>query len=130
VTSVSRVRGTFRVYNFEVPGSHTYFAAGVLVHNACGVSVIGRFPAYRNLAIEKGWRYFEVPTAIFNSWSPAQQWAANAKFLDRAIARGDVFKFASSLDKAEEGTGFAREIEYLIDHGYDFLEDGMGMFRP
>lgn len=39
VESVSRREGRFRVYNFEVVSSHTYYvsALGLLVHNTCGV---------------------------------------------------------------------------------------------
>jgi RHS repeat-associated protein len=37
VDAVTRLEGAFRVYNFEVAGSHTYFVshAALLVHNAC-----------------------------------------------------------------------------------------------
>ncbi len=47
ITRIERRRGSFQVHNFTVAGTHTYFAGGVWVHNACprpGVSVwqVGR----------------------------------------------------------------------------------------
>ena len=40
VDSIERREGKFKVYNFEVSGTHTYYVAGVgiLVHNQCGGS--------------------------------------------------------------------------------------------
>ena len=35
-----------------------------------------------------------------------EQWAANTKFLDEAIARGDNFLLSHSAKTAEEGTSF------------------------
>jgi Pretoxin HINT domain len=46
VGSVNRREGSFKVHNFEVEHSHTYFVSrqGILVHNKCGPT--GRAPEY------------------------------------------------------------------------------------
>jgi len=36
IARITAEDGRVRVYNFEVAGTHTYFAGGVWVHNACG----------------------------------------------------------------------------------------------
>lgn len=53
VAAVERRRGTFKVYNFEVSHSHTYFVSppGLLVHNTCGKGNPG---GRRFIADEKG----------------------------------------------------------------------------
>ena len=44
VDSITRREGEFKVYNFEVASSRTYFVSGfgVLVHNQCGPSFLGQ----------------------------------------------------------------------------------------
>jgi hypothetical protein len=83
-----------------------------------GISVLGRYPSYLQKAEELGARYFKIPANIWNKMSPAEQWIANKKFLDRAIARGDRFALSSPLSEARSGTWFGREIEYLRSKGY------------
>jgi prophage maintenance system killer protein len=39
VTQVSTRNGEFTVYNFEVAGTHTYYAGGWWVHNQCGLEI-------------------------------------------------------------------------------------------
>lgn len=46
--------------------------------------VLGHYPEY----LQAGGRTFSVPTDVWDAMSPEEQWAANQKFLDRAIARG------------------------------------------
>jgi RHS repeat-associated protein len=50
VVEVKRSEGAFKVYNFEVEGSHTYFVShtGLLVHNSCGDNVDLSDPKARN----------------------------------------------------------------------------------
>ena len=47
-----------------------------------------------------------------------EQWAANQEFLDEAIARGDTFQLSSPPEDAQPGTGYYKEIEYLLNNGY------------
>lgn len=50
--------------------------------------------------------------------SSAEQWAANQKFLDRMITRGDDIILATPLNKVRPGSYFAKELEYLASKGY------------
>lgn len=56
--------------------------------------------------------------------SGAEQWAANQKFLDRMVVRGDDIVLATPLDKVRPGSYFARELEYLAAKGYRPSADG------
>lgn len=59
--------------------------------------------------------------------SPAEQWAANQKFLDRAIARGDDIRLATPAGQAREGSSYERELQYLTSKGYRPSSDGTRM---
>lgn len=61
---------------------------------------------------------------------PGEQWAANAKFLDRMIARGDNVVLATQAGAARAGSFFARELEYLATKGYQVADDGWRMIAP
>lgn len=89
-----------------------------------GRSVLGHFPDYVNKANELGAKRFSIPEKIWNAMSKAEQWAANQKFLDRAIARGDEFVLATPLDKVRAGSYFERELQYLFSKGYQLADDG------
>jgi len=52
-------------------------------------TVLGHYPAYTEMAEQLGARRFNVPTEFWNKMTPAEQWTANQKFLDRMISRGD-----------------------------------------
>ena len=53
-----------------------------------------------------------------------ERWTANAKFLDRAIAKKSEFVLATSLDKVRKGSYLEKEIKYLTEKGYKLSEDG------
>ena len=57
-----------------------------------GRTVLGHFPAYLEKANELGANRFSIPTSVWAKMSTTARWAANQKFLDRAIARGDEFQ--------------------------------------
>ena len=63
---------------------------------------------------------FSIPTAIWDKMTAMQQWAANVKFLDRAIGRGDVFILSNPVKDLSKVSGaFRKELDYLIERGYD-----------
>src|SRR5690606_6551431 len=102
--------------------------AGVRAAPQVGRTVLGHYPAYVEKAAELGARRFNVPANIWNKMSPAQQWAANQKFLDRMIARGDQVILATQANAARAGSFFARELQYLKSQGYQLADDGLSMF--
>lgn len=92
--------------------------------------VLGHYPEYKQLAESTGARRFNIPEEIWNKMSPTERWAANQKFLDRAIARGDDIVLATPLDKIRPGSYFARELKYLSSKGYVPNADGTRLVKP
>ena len=92
--------------------------------------VLGHFPAYVDAAANSGGRTFQVPKHIWDAWSPERQWAANQKFLDRAIARGSEIRLATPANAAREGSFYERELQYLTSKGYRPNEGGTRMAPP
>jgi hypothetical protein len=62
--------------------------------------------------------------------SEAERWAANEKFLDRMMTRGDEVILATPLDMVRPGSYFARELEYLGSKGYVPSADGTRLLKP
>jgi hypothetical protein len=92
--------------------------------------VLGHYPEYVNTAEQVGGRSFQVPEHVWESMTPEEQWTANQKFLDRAIARGSDISLATPADAAREGSFFERELQYLESQGYKVSSDGRSMIRP
>ena len=89
------------------------------------VRVIGSYPEYVVRAQNTvNSRFFQIPIDIWSKMSPEEQWAANVKFLDRAIAQGAHFIIESSKSVANYGPGLQEEIKYLLNAGYIFVENG------
>lgn len=80
-------------------------------------------------AAELGAKRFNIPTAVWGKMSEAGRWAANQKFLDRLIARGDDVVLATPITKVKPGSYFARELEYLTKKGYRLTEDGTKLVK-
>jgi len=99
------------------------------VGRAAGTAVIGHFPEYSDLAKKLGASHFNIPTSVWGRMSDAERWIANKNFLDEAIARGDEFVLATPLNKMKPGSWFEREVKYLLDHGYIFIDVGNKMVR-
>ena len=94
-------------------------------------TVIGKFPDYVKLSDERNARRFEVPLDAWNKMTEAEQWAANQKFLDRAMARGDDIILATPITARTPPTGiYAREIEYMLSKGYKVSPDGKRLIKP
>jgi RHS repeat-associated protein len=113
----AREAGSARVFNLEVEGDHSYFVGDerVWVHNTC---VLGKYPAYVEMANSIGADYLNVPTDIWNAMSPAEQWATNQAFLDTQIAKGEPIFLASPTSAANAGSFFAQELDYMAGKGY------------
>ena len=95
-----------------------------------GKTVLGHYPAYTELAEQLGARRFNIPTSVWKKMSEAERWAANTKFLDRMIARGDDVILATRADLAKPGSYFERELEYLLTKGFKISEDGLRLIAP
>jgi hypothetical protein len=96
-------------------------SAGKVTKQA-GTTVLGHFPEYVNKARELGANYFNIPSNTWNKMTDAERWAANKQFLDEALARGDRIVLATALDAVRPGTFLEREITYLKELGYTFVD--------
>ncbi len=95
-----------------------------------GTTVLGKFPKYLEVASELGANRFNIPGKIWKGMSAVEQWAANRKFLDRAIARGDQILLSDPISDLSKVTGSLRkEIDYLISKGYKLSEDGKELIK-
>lgn len=70
--------------------------------------VIGLYPEYIEKSKELGTKPFSIPDNVWNKMTKEEQWAANQKFLDRAIAKDAEFVLATPLDKVRPGSYFAK----------------------
>ncbi|MFI7662893.1 polymorphic toxin-type HINT domain-containing protein [Micromonospora parva] len=131
VVEVRNVTGAETMYDLTVADIHTYYVlAGdtpVLVHNTCGLRTLGHYPDYVDLAKTTGAKHFSVPDDVWNRMSPAEQWAANRKFLDRGITNGDTFLLATPVDVMRTNSWYAEELNYLMSKGYTFNSTGTAM---
>ncbi|MFH1830520.1 MAG: M48 family metalloprotease [Pseudomonadota bacterium] len=109
--------------------SSDIFESSVNVKKNC--TVLGRYPRYIELANEIGARKFDVPMNVWNKMTAAEKWAANQKFLDRLIRRGDEIILATPVRDIKDLTGYFRhELDYLIQKGYRLNIDGTRMIKP
>lgn len=86
--------------------------------------VIGHFPEYIELGERLGSRLFSVPTHVWDAMSPAEQWAANQRFLDRGIRAGAEFIMATKREAIRLGSALEKEVSYLLQNGYQWAHDG------
>jgi hypothetical protein len=109
--------------------------AGTIVEDASSISsdgittVIGRFPENMELAKEIGANWLNTPKEIWNNL-PEGGWSRNLQWLQEAVIRGDTFMVASDIANAHEGSGFAKELEYLKGLGYTISINGDYLFPP
>ncbi len=91
--------------------------------------VIGHYPEYMQVGEAIGAKTFNIPMEVWNKMSPAAQWAANKKFLDRGIAEGAEFVMATRRGEIGAGTALAREVDYLLENGYQWTENGLSLIK-
>jgi RHS repeat-associated protein len=93
-------------------------------------AVIGKYPNYLKVAEEVGAKRFNIPTQVWARMSEAERWAANQKFLDRAIARGgDIVLDKPIKDISAVSGDLRKELNYLTQQGYRLSEDGSKMVK-
>lgn len=91
---------------------------------------MGHWPDYLKHAEELGARVFDIPAKIAERMSPTELWAANQKFLDRLVRRGDVVELSTPLNRVRPGTTLEREIDYLTRQGYRPGPGGTSLLPP
>jgi len=95
-----------------------------------GRSVLGHYPEYVKLSNKIGARRFQIPGHIWDKMTDAERWAANRRFLDRMIRRGDNIFLATPPGKVRPGSWFEKELKYLLNRGYRISSDGSRLIPP
>lgn len=95
-----------------------------------GIVTLGRNPGYKLFGESIGAKYLNISDDMWKSMSDNERWAVNQKFLDDAIARGDVFILSHSDEFATKGSFFRKELDYLSEKGYRLSEDGLRLINP
>ena len=94
---------------------------------ASNQTVLGHYPDYVKVSDKIGARRFEIPETAWNKMSPAEQWGANKKFLERMISKGDEVILGTPAGQSRSGSYYARELDYLKSQGYRLNSDGTKM---
>jgi RHS repeat-associated protein len=92
--------------------------------------VLGKFPDYVNLGEQTGAKIFNISSDVWNRMSAAEQWQANVKFLDDAIANEDKIVLSNPVKNLNDVSGtFRKELDYLIQKGYKLNDEGTQMVK-
>jgi hypothetical protein len=87
-----------------------------------GDTVLGRFPGYITKALSKGASYFDIGSEWDRLLAEGvDPWDLNQHFLDTRIAAGDRMLLSVPKNDVLPGTYLAREIGYLVDNGYRWV---------
>ena len=97
------------------------------IATGAGSVVLGKYPLYVSLAQKLGSSIFQIADSVWRSMSQASQWAANKAFLDKIIASGEKITLQTNAYSKNVTGYFAKEIQYLLEHGYKIIQGGWGM---
>jgi RHS repeat-associated protein len=103
------------------------FKRGINVGKAL-TTVLGRVGWYEKVAAEMGYNSFQVSDEVWKAMTLEERLAANHKFLDEAVARGDEIIFSHRVKAIEDEVGmFQDELKYLKGKGFELSSDGTKM---
>ncbi len=89
-----------------------------------GLTVLGRYPTYLQVAERLKANVLNDPPDIWNSLTKAQQWARNKDFLDQAIEAGHRFHLATPFAEGivlPSDKFYRMELDYLLSQGYKLV---------
>jgi hypothetical protein len=92
-----------------------------------GVTLLGSFPEYIDLAKMEGATYFDMPEQVWKTLSKFGEeavWSVNRQFLDDSIKAGHSFVITLGEGKIT-GRYLQREIEYLLNNGYNWVDGAL-----
>lgn len=109
-------------------------AAGVkpppmLFKGGTNQTVLGSWPTYLTTAEKMKGQALNMPPEVWEKMSQAERWAANKRFLDKAIYRGDQFFLATDPFFAEPASWYAKELQYLLANGYVLNDAGNKLIK-
>lgn len=83
--------------------------------------------AYTSVAKDMDAQYFQLDDwdELAGKYSDDEIWKINEKFLDIQTSSGrEIYLSHNPADYIGDGSFYSREIQYLIDNGYEFVEEG------
>lgn len=83
-------------------------------NNASKITVLGKVGKYEQLAKDLGANAFIVPNDVWKAMSQEQRLAANAKFLDDAIAAGHEFVLSNRASEATRTFAWKYSIYWIM----------------
>ena len=88
----------------------------------------GNLPtSYHKMAQEYGDQYFQLDNwdELASIYSDEDMWKINKKFLDIQISSGrEIYLSHDPIDNLKEISFYQRELQYLQEHGYGFIQEG------
>lgn len=87
----------------------------------------GAETAYTNVAKNMDAQYFQLDNweELASKYSDDEIWKINQKFLDIETSSGrEIYLSHNPEDYIGDGTFYSKEIQYLIDNGYKFVNEG------
>jgi len=86
---------------------------------------VGDTPGYIDWANKVGAAFFNMEEAVYKQLAsnPELVWAVNQQFLDDAIEAGVQFHLQISPANVRAGSYFEREIQYLLERGYQLVQE-------
>lgn len=84
--------------------------------------------SYDDFADENNLTYFYIDDEDLEAAQEAgySTWDINKEFLQNQINRSKTFILMEDPNNPRKGSTYEKEINYLRDHDYEFVEDGMG----
>ena len=76
-------------------------------------------------------QYFQLDNGeeLVEKYSEDEIWKINEKFLDIQTSSGrEIYLFHNPADYISENSFYSREIKYLLEAGYKFIDEG-GIWR-
>lgn len=83
--------------------------------------------SYNVIAKDMDAQYFELDNwnELTSTYSTEEMWKINERFLDIQTSSGrEIYLVNDPKDFLGGGTSFAKELEYLINNGYHFINEG------
>jgi hypothetical protein len=83
--------------------------------------------AYTSVAKDMDAQYFQLDNwdELASKYSDDEIWKINQKFLDIQTSSGrEIYLSHNPADYIGDGSFYSREIEYLLDNGYELVDEG------
>jgi len=87
----------------------------------------GGATAYTNVADSMDAQYFQLDNwdELASKYSDDEIWKINEKFLDIGTSSGrEIYLSHNAEDYIGDGSFYSKEIQYLLDNGYKFVDEG------